>query len=620
MLFHTITVACYLAAGTRASSILVREESKIPSPPAPEPIEVTEIPLPPAIPEGAACTVEVNPRGTGCITTTLNKMQAGTFTRDQNHIIASVLFVGAPDTIYDGTQIIIINAQNTTFSNGDPWRCITCGVPPENSIGRIDAMLYPRAFNDGKRILAGPNIIETGGYDITDDRVSPEKTFIYPIRWNVAADGSGPGGAIRELRLHPDDTHLAWSSFVAGGEFSYYGRLKFTKNPTAGTPLAPRYDLEKVSLLHNDKFGRFIDVKGDELIIDRNAIIIGELRGFSGTGHEITYLGYPWESCNLDVFAVSLQTGKIRRLTSHPEYVDPVDISADDKWTVIQDTRGTDRQMWLSGMRGIPPIIDLVVSAAASSTRNNGERRFFQPYLLDRYGDRGNYFGQRVNAAGDGSNGAVNDPNWNGKADPHFSLDGTRIVYHQDLLTAPACGGENPLPCPVLNAQGGRRSRIMLAWLVSRSPQRIPKFEAGPDWISWATPYVAGSPPPSRYAVKGGTYKHHGNVSGTADVVITTDKTGAEQGVTVVYKNYSDGRDYILNGYENATITRPTEWDVVNDWYSRIVQTGVVKGVKETSKDGFHLSINVLENIFNANGTLTTTLNGKVYKQPQNKT
>jgi hypothetical protein len=35
-------------------------------------------------------------------------------------------------------------------------------------------------------------------------------------------------------------------------------------------------------------------------------------------------------------------------------------------------------------------------------------RRFFQPFLIDRYGDRGDYFGQQVNAEGDGSNGAIN--------------------------------------------------------------------------------------------------------------------------------------------------------------------------------------------------------------------
>lgn len=74
----------------------------------------------------------------------------------------------------------------------------------------------------------------------------------------------------------------------------------------------------------------------------------------------------------MDVFAINLYTGKIRRLTSHTEYVDLVDISPDDKWTAAMDTRGSNRQMFMAGMQQIPPINDLIVTTVASSTRNNG--------------------------------------------------------------------------------------------------------------------------------------------------------------------------------------------------------------------------------------------------------
>lgn len=62
----------------------------------------------------------------------------------------------------------------------------------------------------------------------------------------------------------------------------------------------------------------------------------------------------------------------------------------------IEDTRGTERQMFIAGMRGIPPIVDLLAPSAYSSTRNNGFRRFFQVILLDRFGDCGDYFRQHV--------------------------------------------------------------------------------------------------------------------------------------------------------------------------------------------------------------------------------
>ncbi|XVQ11818.1 hypothetical protein ACQP1W_04300 [Spirillospora sp. CA-255316] len=91
------------------------------------------------------------------------------------------------------------------------------------------------------------------------------------------------------------------------------------------------------------------------------AITVGELRGFSGSGREVTYIGYPAESSNIDVFAADLKTSKVRRLTAHPEYIDPIDISPDDRWTAAMDTRGTDHQMFLAGMRGIPPVTDLIM-------------------------------------------------------------------------------------------------------------------------------------------------------------------------------------------------------------------------------------------------------------------
>lgn len=39
-----------------------------------------------------------------------------------------------------------------------------------------------------------------------------------------------------------------------------------------------------------------------------------------------------------------------------------------------------------------------------------------------------------------------------------------------------------------------------------------------------------------------------------------------------------------------------------------------------TSPDGFHLAIDIITNIFNANATLTTTINGISYYQPANGT
>ncbi|KAI0490557.1 hypothetical protein F4859DRAFT_12265 [Xylaria cf. heliscus] len=603
-------------------------------PPAPEPINITELPLPPVAPstEEGSCTPDINPLQNGCVLQTGGLVQLGNFLPDNNHVVAAVNFTGAPAapalaSIYSGGQIIIVKADDKTFSDGSPWKCLTCGVPENNSQGHTAALDYPQSFRDGKKILVGDNILECSGFDFVSDECTPERTYLYPIRWNTAADGSGEGGAIRELRVHPDGIHIGFNSFsVAGagnlGQHAYVGRLVFNPSPATGLPSSPRYDLADVIALFNDAPQyQPIVVEGDKIRLNDEQISVGEFRGFSGSGKEVTYIGYPKESSNIDVFAVELSTGSVRRLTSHPEYCDPIDISSDDEWMVIMDTRGTDRQEFIAGMRNIPPLVDQVTTTATSSTRNNGVRRFFQPFLLDRYGDRGDYYGQQINVAGDGSAGSFNDPLWNGRADPRFSLDVTRVAYWQALVVSPACGGTNPLPCPDSTEPGGRTERALVAHFTQRQPKVVQPVDLMTENIPWGTPYEPGVSLPSPPFPPKGVYTLDGLESGYAEVVFTEIDSGAAlSSVAVTYKNFSDDGLTFLNGYENVTSRYPSVTLNIVDWYSDLVQSGETQATKITSEDGFHLSIDVLLNIFEANGTLTTTINGTKYEQPANGT
>lgn len=610
----------------------------VPPPPQPEPIKVRELPLPPVTPstEAGSCTREINPRGTGCIGQSPG-LFSGNFLPDSRHVIATVRFTGAPAapdpaSVYTGQQLILVRTDGTTFPDGDAWKCVTCGVPEGNAAGTTEEMDYPQAFGDGKRVLAGTNIIDCGPYRLADPACTPQRVHIYPIRWNTTADGSGSGGSIRELRLHPDDTHLGFSSMSGTSgrldQFSYLGRLRFNPSPRTGTPLVPRYDVVKVNRLFDPNATQPVDVDpGDpgKLRFDPLLPSVGELRGFSADGHEVTYVGYPAESSNIDVFAADLRTGKVRRLTSDPEYVDPVDISPDDKWSVVMDTRGTDRLSFLSAMRGVPGITDLLSASAISAARNNGKRRFFQPYLIDAYGDRGSYAGQRINAAGDGSPGSVNDPLWNGRADPKWSPDGTSIAYWQSLVVPPDCGGQNPLPCPVSTAPGGRDERLMIADLTSRKPQERKPVAPIPDTVPWGVPYEAGSALPARKHPPQGTYTLDGKKSGSAEVTVTENSTHtAVSSVAITYQDYSDDGGFVINGTESVTLENQTPFHNKIDWYSDLVQTeigtGRVHATKKTSPDGFHLDITVGTNKFQATGTLTTTVDGHTYTQPANGT
>ncbi len=625
--FGLLTVLC-------VSGSAFAQKSPVPRPPAPEPVTITELPLPPTSPssDAGACTASVNPNRTGCLTKAPLTFQSGSFLPDGKHVVALVTFTGAPvapdpASIYKGGQVIIVKTDGTKFSNGDPWKCVTCGVPQTNAVGIGNDKSYPQTFLDGKQLLWGTNVVDCSPYALTDDKCTADRVHIFPIRWNIRSDGSGPGGSIRELRIHPDQVHLGFNgmSFESGqiAQFGYLARLEFNPSPKTGEPLAPRYDLTKVTRLFKEGAGNMLLAPAPQhpgqLQLNFSAITVGEFRGWSKNGREAFYIGYPFESCNIDVFAVDLVTGKIRRLTSNPEYVDPLDSSPDDKWIVADDTRGSDRQMFMAAMRGVPPIIDILTTGAVSSVRNNHDRRFFQPILIDRYGDRGAYQGQQLNA-GDGAPGSVSDPNWNAMADPRWSPDGTSVVYWQAQVTSPACGGSNPLPCPQSTEPGGRHFRMMIARLTSRKPLSIKPIAPISDNVPWGTPYVPGSPLPSFSPLAEGAYTLHGKVSGTATVIITNTADHRRiKTVAVSYKDYSDERGNTINGTESVTQepSRPTE--AVLDWHSNLVQSGKTHGTKITSPDGFKLTIDYMTNIFEATGTLTTAIDGKTYTQPSNE-
>jgi hypothetical protein len=67
-------------------------------------------------------------------------------------------------------------------------------------------------------------------------------------------------------------------------------------------------------------------------------------------------------------------------------------------------------------------------------------------------------------------------------------------------------------------------------------------------------------------------------------------------------------------------VLSPNIWNQKLDWYSDIFQTGAVNATKKTSTAGLHLSIDVMKNVLEANGTLTTTIDGVEYYQPANAT
>ncbi|MEU1182346.1 hypothetical protein ABZ464_32845 [Streptomyces sp. NPDC005820] len=540
-------------------------------------------------------------------------------------------FAGAPDApdpagVYSGTQLVLVKTDGMTFPGGDAWKCLTCGTPVANRQGMTDDTSYPQPFADGRRVLYGTNVVDCGPYRLASPACTPARVHVYPIRWNTSADGSGPGTPVRELRLHPDQVHLGFNSVsVTGGrldQYGYFGRLRFDPAPTAGEPLAPRYELEKVTRLFDASPTAqpvHVDPRDpSKLVFDPSLPGVGEFRGFSKDGREAFYVGYPVESSNIDLMAVDLRTGRVRRMTANPGYTDPVDASPDGRWIVALDTRGYDRMTFVSGMTGIPAITDLLSTSVVSSVRNNGQRRFFQPYLIDRHGDRGAYQGRQLNYA-------KTSPDWNAGADPRWSPDGTAVVYHERQVSAPSCGGANPLPCPVSTEPGARRTRLMIARLVERKPVHPLVVKRVSDTVPWGTPYVPGTAAPERPYPPQGTYLLRGKASGSARVdIVWDDAKTAVKTVSLRYKRYSDvGGAGFLDGSESVTRTSTSTTLTTLDWYSDLVRTGrngKVPATKKTGTDGFHLTIDLWQTVFRATGTLTTTVGSQTYTQPANGT
>lgn len=593
------------------------------NPPAPEPeqVELDYVPMPP-VPTDGVCDLTVNTQG--CVS---NIRSVGGFF-DNGTISAGVEFDGAPQSIFAGAQLVAVKVDGSTFSNGTPWKCITCGIPPQNRQGAGTANDHPIPFHDGKRAFIGSTIVHCEDGLLTD-ACTPENTFRYPIRWNVTPDGSGNGGSMRELRVSPDGVHLSWNSFVIGtklDQFTYIGRLVFNPAPTTGNPMVPRYDLADVYRLYSEDRPPWYVNPEDPGELSWNAVTpeVGESRGWSWDGEWVTYVGYPSTSSRIDLFRVHLQTGQVQQLTRHPEYTDPADLSPDGQWAVYLDTRGSGRQMFMGAMPGIPPLTDLISTSFVSSVRNEGQRRFFQPILIDIHGDRGAYEGQNLkdpahteSCPGGQAPNSLCDLEWNPRADPHWSPDGTAIAYRE--LNG---GGAE-------HADGtGRDSRAIIVRMIEREPQPYTAPAPTPDIVPWGEEYVPGSPTPFRNTLlpPEGTYTVNGAVFGTAEVTVTHFTGGSTpvvSDVAVSYANFSNDGVNVINGTERV-VRLPESTPIMPhlEWYSDITLSGCQQGTKRTvGPDGapggpLRAAIDLFQTILFSEGELITTLDGVSYHKP----
>jgi hypothetical protein len=160
---------------------------------------------------------------------------------------------------------------------------------------------------------------------------------------------------------------------------------------------------------------------------------------------------------------------------------------------------------------------------------------------------------------------------------------------------------------------------MMIARFTSRKPLSIKPLSPVSDTVPWGEAYVPGGPSPHMSRIPEGAYTLRGKASGSARLtIVDTPDHRAVKSVSVIYENYSDDGENVIVGSESVAqnSTKPTATTL--DWHSNLRQSGKTTGTKITSPDGFLLTIDYFTNIFEATGTLATTINGRTYRQPGN--
>ncbi|MCQ8194279.1 hypothetical protein [Streptomyces rugosispiralis] len=571
--------------------------------------------MPPTVPQDGVCT-----HPTGCVSADWGGIGTPGFSWDPHYVLLGLSYAGASDSgpasVYSGPQVLVVRTDGTTFPNGEAWKCITCGVSFGSDIA-TSQFVYPPAneLPDRKSVLVGNGILECGTegaeYAVTDPRCTPANTRITPIYWNdkplFATNDDGDNNG-REWRLSPDGVHMVFNvvDFKALTEIPYVGRLTYDKQNR-------RYHLTNVSVLQNPSsaYQPLVVTSGNQLRFSQVGMV-GEPRGFTSDGRATLGI-QSLNSDSMDAWATDLATGVSRPLTRQAHYTDPMSMSPDGKSLLAEEVNGSGRLDFLSGMPGIPPITaQLSTAPYVSGIRNNGNRRFFSPWLVDAETGRG----FQLNAG--------SDPSWNAAADPVWLADSTAVVYAENL----ACGA-NPTPhrCADSTEPGGRNSRLLIA----RFPDLKPSAPVSPAPVSdqtWGLPYDPDTTPQPAKPVPTGTYALPGRAQGSATVQIANNSAGTRTlSIAVDYRDYSDDGTHIINGSEKVErVSDPTLGCTPGTatalacvtWTEDLTLSGRHTGAKRTGPDGFTLGPSTLSQNFQAVGTLTTTIDGTAYTQPAN--
>lgn len=432
---------------------------------------------------------------------------------------------GAAVSGFEGEQVVRMGLD------GSALRCLTCGIgiPAGQSVKEL--------FRDGRRALVsgGNALLARPSWSILECTPSLEdcgSAALLPIELPPApAEQGNQVLNYRVPQVTPDDGWLIWTEVRQRGPgnfLSAMGRL---------VREGDRYFVRDARILA-PSLGS-LDLGNDALLWQRLSANYEAKSGWLRGGRDWVLSG-TWMAGHYDDFAIDLATGDLRRLTRHPDHDEGLHPSPDAEWMVLGSGRGNGRVDFL-GLLPRPPFIDgiafsihFVGIAGAPSDGPPGssplERDcYLEPWLTDRWFERGDYLGQELAAPGaDG---------WEPVPGLGWSPDGTRMILMEgvwDRLLAP--GQERPL-----------RLRLL------RFPNRLPVPPSSVEPIvatpepAWAIRYEDYVLPDLR-----GVHTIPGRHSGTATLTIEGNAfRGAQR---VEYDGYSDDGLRFLDGHEEIRI------------------------------------------------------------------
>ena len=436
-----------------------------PPPPAPEPIDLHVVPVPADI---------ATP-------------QFPWWTADGSRLIFGAQIPG-----YDARQIA------TIAQDGSDFRCLTCalaspGDPPLNK---------PIAFPDGRRVMLRvgmQSVVAAADHAIlecTPSVVDCQSAALLPIVVPFADDPAVIQDQ-REFRIAPDSRHVGFTQ---------------ARRDTRGT--TGLVSIVGVLERFDDRY---------EIADPRVVSPMGELKDFSRDGQSVYVIsidGSPVSVANSETARVSLTDGSVSPVTRHPDYDEPITFSADDQWSVIGSGRGAGLVATVSQVPR-SPLINVPLVTVTKYFFVTTLPPLIEPWLVDRYGERGDYVGQALHptALAEG---------WDGKFIANWHPDGTRIVWWQEALD-------------------GGASRLVVARLSSRAPITNPIVPDPVPSLAWAPALEGYLPPgPADPVTTAGAF------SGMAHVTFTP---GATNRLEIRYADYSDDGEHFVDGVETFDYT-----------------------------------------------------------------